>query len=342
MKIDTQITAPLGSVQAEARHLHELGFDGAFTFEGPADVFLPLVEAALAGGGTGDDYRGLDLYPNVAIAFPRSPLQLAHTAWDLQRLTGGHFGLGLGTQVKPHIERRYGATWDRPVARMREFVLATKAIFARWQDGEPLDFRGEFTTHTLMTPIFDPGPLPWGPPPIWVGAVGPRLTEAVAQVADGLLVHPFHTEEFLRSHTRPLIATALDRADRDPDAFDLAIDVIVCAGRTPAEQAVADAGTRMLLGFYGSTPAYRPVLDLHGWGDIQPELNRLTKSGMWDAMPNLITDEMLEALSLRGTPVEVAAALTARYGTIAARVGFYLPYAADPAITAGIIAEIRR
>ena len=342
MKIDTQITSPLGSVQVQAHRLRALGFDGAFTFEGPTDVFLPLLEAALAGGGTGDGYRGLDLYPNVAIAFPRSPLQLAHTAWDLQRVTGGRFGLGLGTQIRPHIERRYGATWDRPVARMREFVLATKAIFACWQDGAPLDFQGEFTTHTLMPPLFDPGPLPWGPPPIWVGAVGPRLTEAVAQVADGLLVHPFHTEEFLRSHTLPIVAAALDRSGRDPEAFDLGIDVIVCAGRTPAEQAVADAGVRMLLAFYGSTPAYRPVLDLHGWGDVHPVLNRLTKAGRWDVMPDLITEDMLETLSLRGTPSEVATALHARYGAIAARVGLSFPYAADPAVVAETIAAIRR
>ncbi len=341
MKIDTQLTGALGSVGAEARRLHELGFDGGFTFEGPADLFPPLVEAALAGGAAGALYAGLDLYTNVAISFPRSPMHLAYTAWDLQRLTGGHFALGLGTQVKPHIERRYSAVWDRPVARMREQVLAVKSIFACWQDGTPLDFRGEFFTHTLMTPIFDPGPLEWGPPPVWVGAVGPKLTTAVAEVADGLLLHPFHTEAFLREHTLPLVAMGLDHAGRDPAAFDLGIDVIVCTGRDAAEQEAADAGVRMLLSFYGSTPAYKPVLDLHGWGDLQPELNRLTKSGEWDRMPELITDEHLDVLSVRGTPSEVGGKLVARYDDVAARVGFYMPYAADDAITAEIITTIK-
>ncbi len=192
MLIDTQLRAPLGQVADEAARLRATGFDGAFSSEGPSDVFFPLVEAATS---------GLDVYTNVAIAFPRSPLHLAHMAWDLQRLSQGRFALGLGTQVRRHIEARYSAAWSRPVDRMREMVRAIKAIFASWQSGEPLQFEGEFFHHTYMPPLFRPQPLDLEPPPIWVGAVGPRLTRTVAEVADGLLMHPFHSEQFLHDRT---------------------------------------------------------------------------------------------------------------------------------------------
>ncbi len=334
LKIDTQVSAPLGQVAAQARELRDQGYDGVFTFEGPRDVFLPLVEAALVGG--------LDLYTNVAIAFPRSPVHLAHLAWDLQRLSEGRFALGLGSQVRAHIERRYGAAFDHPVDRMRETVLAVKAVFDSWQTDAKLDFRGRFTSHTLMPPLFNPGPLEWGPPPIWVGAVGPRMTRMVAEVADGLLVHPFHTERFLADAMIPEVEQSLAGAGRDRADFSFAVDVIVCTGRDDEEQAAADDGCRTLLGFYGSTPAYRPVLDLHGWGEVQPALNQLTKSGGWAEMPALITDEMLDQLTVRGTPGEVANELRRRYGGLADRVGFYLPYLHDPELVAAVMDGLRQ
>jgi probable F420-dependent oxidoreductase len=333
VKIDTQISAPLGEVVTQARGLREQGYDGVFTFEGPRDVFLPLVEAALVGD--------LDLYTNVAIAFPRSPVHLAHLAWDLQRLSEGRFALGLGSQVRAHVERRYGSAFDHPVDRMREWVLAVKAVFDSWQSGAPLDFRGRFTTHTLMPPLFNPGPLDWGAPPVWVGAVGPRMTRMVAEVADGLLVHPFHTEQFLTDAMLPVVDEGLDAARRSRDAFSFAVDVIVCTGRTDEEQAAADAGCKTLLGFYGSTPAYRPVLDLHGWGEVQPALNQLSKSGGWADMPALVTDEMLEQLTVRGSPAAVAGELRRRYGQVADRVGFYLPYGHEPELVAAVTDGLR-
>jgi probable F420-dependent oxidoreductase len=332
MRIDTQLSAPLGSVAEEAERLRAAGFDGGFTFEGPNDVFLPLVEAARS---------GLDIYTNVAIAFPRSPLHLAHTAWDLQRLSGGRFALGLGTQVRRHIESRYSAAWTRPVARMRELVLATKAIFTAWQDGSPLDFDGEFFHHTYLPPLFRPAALDSGPPPIWVGAVGPKLTHAVAEVADGLLVHPFHTERFLHDHTLPNVEAGLASAARARVDFSVIADVIVCVGRDERELATADAGTRSLLGFYGSTPAYAPVLAAHGWGDLQPELAQMVREGRWADMPQAIDDDLLEALSVRGTPAEVAVELRRRYDGIADRVGFYLPYGHDPDVVTEIIDAVR-
>jgi probable F420-dependent oxidoreductase len=333
MRIDTQLSAPLGSVADEAARLRSAGFDGGFTFEGPNDVFLPLVEAASS---------GLEIYTNVAIAFPRSPLHLAHTAWDLQRLSGGRFALGLGTQVRRHIESRYSAAWTRPVARMRELVLATKAIFAAWQDDEPLDFDGEFFHHTYLPPLFRPRALDTGVPPIWVGAVGPKLTHAVAEVADGLLVHPFHTERFLHDHTLPIVEAGLASSGRDATDFSVIADVIVCVGRNERELEAAEAGTRGLLAFYGSTPAYAPVLGAHGWDDLQPELAQMVRDGRWADMPKVIDDELLEALSVRGTPAEVATALARRYEGVADRVGFYLPYAHDPDVVTEIIDAVKR
>lgn len=332
MRIDTQLSAPLGQAAGASARLRSAGFDGAFTFEGPNDVFFPLVEAVSS---------GLDLYTNVAIAFPRSPMHLAHMAWDLQRASNGRFSLGLGTQVKRHVEDRYSATWTRPVARMRELVTAIKAIFASWQDGTPLKFEGEFFHHTYLPPQFRPGPLEWGPPPIWVGAVGPVLTRTVAEVADGLLVHPFHSEAFLHDHTLPAVERGLAAAQRRRDDFSLIADVIVCCGADDQQQAAADAGVRMLLAFYGSTPAYAPVLERHGWGDAQPQLAALVREGRWGDMPSVVDDDMLATLSVRGTPDEVAAELVRRYDGVADRIGFYLPYQHDAGLETQIIQAIR-
>lgn len=330
--MDTQLTAALGSVAEEAARLRDAGFDGVFTFEGPNDVFFPLVEAAPV---------GLDVYTNVAIAFPRSPMHLAHQAWDLQRLSSGRFALGLGTQVRRHVEDRYSASWTHPVARMREMVLAVKAIFTAWETGGPLDFRGEHFHHTYLPPLFRPAPLDGPPPPVWVGAVGPVLTRTVAEVADGLLVHPFHSESFLHAHTLPHVERGLTRREVPDDELTLVADVIVCAGRDHDEMAAARAGCRALLAFYGSTPAYRPVLDHHGRGDLQAELHDLVRAGRWDELADHIDDHLLETLCVVGSPDDVAATLLSRYEGTADRVGFYLPYAHDPALPAAIIGALR-
>ena len=198
MEIDVGLTGDLTTAAARARDLADAGVDGLFTFEGNSDVFLPLVHAT---------DLDVDLYTNVAIAFPRSPMHLAHTAWDLHRASGGRFALGLGTQIKPHIERRYSATWGRPVARMIELIEVLRKIWAAWHEGAPLDHRGEFYRVDLMTPMFVPAALDHAPPPIWVGALGPRMTEAMANHADGIVIHPFNTGAFLRDRTLPLIET---------------------------------------------------------------------------------------------------------------------------------------
>lgn len=292
MKILTALFGPTDAVD-RARALREAGAAGVFTFEGPHDVFAPLTLASTVGG--------LDLMTNVAIAFPRNPIQLAHQAYDHQTLSGGRFTLGLGTQIRTQIEKRYGASFDQPVARMRELVEALRAIFATWQSGERLDFRGEFYRHTLMTPTFNPGPNPFGPPPIYVGALGPRLTRATAEVADGLLVMPFGSTKFLHEATMPAVREGLAARANSAGRSEFAVvpEVIVSAGDD-------HEATRRLLAFYGSTPAYRPVLDIHGWGDLQPELHALTKQGRWAEMGGLITDEVLHTIAACGTPRQIA------------------------------------
>jgi len=315
MLLDVQLDARPDQVASRAQELVATGVAGLFTFEGPHDVFLPLATAA--------GVVETDLMTNVAIAMPRSPMHLAHAAWDLQLMSRGRFRLGLGSQIKPHIEKRYGATWSPPAARMREIVLAVKAILAAWQDGTRLEFRGEHTTHTLMPPTFVPGPLPYGPPPVLLGALGPLMTRTAAEVADGLLVMPFHTLRHFEERTLPAVAEGLELGGRESVA--IYPQAITAMGRTPEEQAAADLGVRGLLAFYGSTPAYRPVLDSEGWGDVQPELNALSKTGDLMAMMELVTDEMIATIAVRGTPEECAAELRRRFGAHADRVCCYFP-----------------
>lgn len=323
MLLDLQLDGRPDQALARARALTEAGADGLFTFEGPHDVFLPL--AAVAG------QVETDLMTNVAIAMPRSPMHLAHTAWDLQLMSGGRFRLGLGSQIRPHIEKRYGARWTPPAARMREIVMAVRTILRSWQEGTRLDFRGEHTTHTLMPPTFVPGPNPYGPPPVLLGALGPLMTRTAAEVADGLLVMPFHSHRHFRERTLPAVTEGLATAGRDPATFAVLPQAIVAMGRTDEEMTAARAGVRGLLAFYGSTPAYLPVLDVEGWGDAQPELNALSKKGDMARMVGLVSDEMLSTLAVVGTPEECAAELRRRFADVAERVCCYFPGYQPPA-----------
>jgi probable F420-dependent oxidoreductase len=332
VELDTLLLAAPDAVEARAEALAATGVDGLFTFEGPHDVFLPLALAA---------HTGCHLYTNLAVAFPRSPMHLAHTGWDLARLTHGRFALGLGTQVQAHVERRYGATWSHPVARMSEWVAALRAIWATWQDGTPLDFRGEHTTHTLMTPAFDPGPLEGGAPPIWLGALGPRMTALAATVADGLLVHPFTTDRHLAEVTLPRVAGALAAAGRPRPELTVVGQAIVACGLDADQQRDADAGARWLVGFYGSTPAYRPVLDTEGRGDLQPQLRQLSRQGGWDEMAALVDDDLLEAVVVRGDPAAVARRLHHRFAGQVERVAFYAPGGITDEALAAVVAELR-
>lgn len=324
--------APPPQIRVRAEALAATGVDGLFTFEGPHDVFLPLILAA---------DTGCHLYTNVAIAFPRSPMHLAHLSWDLTQLTGGRFALGLGTQVRAHIERRFGSTWSSPVARMREWVAAIRAIGTTWQDGAPLRFEGEFTAHTLMTPAFHPGPLVDGPPPIWLGALGPAMTELATAVADGLLVHPFTSDRHLAEVSLPRIEAGLATADRDRADLTVVGQAVVACAVDGDQQADLDEAARWLVAFYGSTPAYAPVLDTEGRGDLHPTLRTLSREGRWADMAALVDDDLLDAVVLRGDPSTVAARLVARYGGHADRVALSTPGGIADEALAALVTEFR-
>ncbi len=331
-KLDTQLRSFTDAAR-EADQLAEAGIDGVFSFEGPHDGFVPLTLAA--------PNSRVDLYTNVAIALPRNPMQLAYLANDLQLLSQGRFMLGLGSQIKPQIEKRFGAAFDPPVARMRELVQAIRAIFAAWTTGERLRFEGDFYRHTLMTPMFNPGPNPYGAAPLWLGALGPRMTRMAAEVADGLLVMPFSTERFFTEHTMVNVAAGLATAGRARSDLSIVAQAIVCVGRDEAEYAAAVGGVKGLLSFYGSTPSYRPVLDAHGWGDLHVELNALSKQGRWLDMIGLIDDDVLHTIAVCGTPAEVGAQLTTRFAGAADRVAFYMPYAAPVDIVAATVCAVK-
>ena len=317
MKVHLQVSGSPTEAGASAADIAATGADGLFTFEGQHDVFFPLLIAA---GAT-----GLELMTNVAIAPPRSPLHLAHAAYDLQLYSGGRFRLGLGSQVRTHIEKRYGSRWERPAARMAETVAAIKAVFAAWEGRESLNFRGEFFTHTIMAPNFNPGPNPFGPPPVLLGALGPIMTRTAAQVADGLLVMPFNSARHFTERTIPAVGEGLRRSDRSIRDFQIIAQAMVAVGRDEADLAAATDGVASLISFYGSTPAYLPVLEAEGWTHIQPELNALSKQGRFAEMRRLITDPMVARIGIVGTPEECAQQIVARFGDHAAEVCCYFP-----------------
>ena len=309
MPVDVLLDADLAEVPARATALAEAGADGLFTYEGPRDPFLPLAVAATVPGP-------LTLYTNLAIALPRSPMHLAQQAWDLQRASGGRFLLGLGTQVRRHIEQRYGGRWESPVGQLREWLLAIRAIFAAWQDREPLAFEGRWTRHTYLPPLFDPGPVPAGPPPVLIGAVGPRMIALATELAGGLLVHPFASALTLERHTLPAVLDGLARHGRSRSDFRLIGQGMVAVGTTEQALTASLARARAQVGFYASTPAYRVMLDVHGWGDLQPELQALVRAQRWSDLPAAVPDEVVGAFVCAGDPPTVAAEVRRRYADV--------------------------
>jgi probable F420-dependent oxidoreductase len=336
MYVDSGLaTTDLNAVPDAARSIESAGYDGIFSFEGPHDGFFPLLLAA-------EHTEHLQLTTAVVIAFARSPMTLAQSAYDLQLASRGRFNLGLGTQIKPHIEKRFSMLWSKPVERMRELVLAIRAIWASWHEGEKLDFRGDYYSHTLMTPFFNPGPNPYGLPRVVLGGVGPRMTEVAGEVADGFMVHPFSTEKFMRETTVPALRRGLDKSGRSLDDFEIAFPAMVIVAESDEELAAGRDAMRARLAFYGSTPAYKIVLDTHGWGDLQPELNRITKSGDWKGMTSLITDEIVDTFVVSGTPEEVGPRLRDRYGEIVQRISFDGPSKLTRDRVARVLAGFRR
>ena len=303
--VDVLLDSDLPQVPQQVRALTDAGADGLFTFAGPRDAFLPLGVAAATPGDAA-------LYTNLAIALPRSPMHLAQQAWDLQRASGGRFLLGLGTQVRRHVEQRYGTRWESPVEQMREWLLAVQAIFAAWQDRVPLAFEGRWTRHTYLPPLFDPGPLDAGPPPVLIGAVGPRMLQLATAVADGLLVHPFSTARTMHDHTLAAVDAGLAAAGRQREDFLVIGQVMVAVGRDDAELTEALGRSRAQVGFYASTPAYRVMLDVHGWGDLQPTLQQLVREQRWSELAAEVPDEVVQAFVCAGSPADVARQVATR------------------------------
>lgn len=330
-------TVPTGDPRDAGRvfgELEEIGYDGGFSFESNHDPFFPLVIAA---GTT----RRLQLGTAVAIGFARNPMVLANIGYDLQVITGGRFVLGLGSQVRPHIENRFSETWSKPVSRMREMVLAIRAIWDAWEGHSKLDFRGEFYRHTIMIPAFNPGPNPYGPPRIFLGGFGPRMIEQAGQVADGFLVHPFATRRSLQEVVLPALDRGLAQSGRMRQDFEVVCTTMVVTWTTEQEYQAARASLQEQLAFYGSTPVYKSVLDCHGWGDLHPELNRLSKQGRWSDMNGLITDEMMQEIAVMRPRHEVASALRRRLAGISDSVGLVNNRRPDPGNFGDIVAGLR-
>lgn len=306
MKIDASLMPPdIASAGPMAASIERQGYDAAWTFEGPHDPFFPLVTAA-------DATQSVKLGTSIAIAFARNPMLCAGIGWDMQAHSKGRFILGLGTQIKPHIVKRFSQEWSKPAARMREFALAVRAIWACFEGEGRLDFRGEFYNHTLMTPVFNPGPNPYGPPPLFIAGVGPKMVEAVGEVADGLFIHPFHSPEFLTADTLPALERGLATGGKKRANFQISCGTIVAIGSNDEEIATARQKAKGQLSFYGSTPAYRGVLDLHGYGDLQPELNRMSKEGKWLEMITKIDDDLFDILAVSGTPAQAGEKIARR------------------------------
>lgn len=316
MRIDARLAYPsLAQVPEIARTAEALGFDGLWTSETDHDPFLAI---ALAAAHT----QRITLGTAIALAFTRSPTTLAHTAWDLAQLSGGRFALGLGTQVKAHITRRFGMPWDPPGPKLRDVVGAIREVWAAWDQRRPVNYRGRFYTLSLMTPFFTPpGPTPEGLR-IDIAGVGARMCRLAGEVADGFHVHPFHTRRYLREVALPQIEIGLARSGKPRRSFTVMASVFAATG-TAAEVAAGLEEVRRQVSFYASTPTYRPVLDLHGWGEIGERLSRLAARGQWDEMPALVSDALLEECAVWGPPDEVASRLRAEYGGVADRLATY-------------------
>jgi probable F420-dependent oxidoreductase len=323
MKLDTSLdvtgVSDLASAAEVARAAEEIGFHALWTTEAQHDPFLPVAAASTS-------TRRIELGTAIALAFTRSPTVLAHVAWDLQASTKGRFVLGLGTQVKGHNERRFGVRWESPGKKLREVVLAIRAVWDTWQTGKPLDFRGEFFTLTLMTPFFNPGPLEYPRPPIFLAGVNPYVTCLAGEVADGFHVHPLHSVKYLREHVLPEIERGAAKSGRSRRDLQLATMAFVIVGDSRRELEEMRERTRQQISFYASTRTYKPMLDAHGWGDTCLRLNEKAARGDWKGMAGEITDEMLAEFAVEGPADEIAARLKAKYSGLIDRLAFYFPF----------------
>ena len=333
MKIDGGIAMQLDKAAGVAQTLERRGYDGGWTGEISHDAFLPLLLAA-------EHTETLEIGTCIAVAFARNPMTIANVAWDLNAYSQGRFVLGLGSQIRAHIEKRFGMPWGKPVARMREFIAALDAIWSCWNDGTELRFEGEYYRHTLMTPMFVPEAQPYGTPRVFLAAVGEAMTELCGEVADGMHTHAFTTPRYIAEVSLPALQRGIEKAGRTRADVEICCPAFVVTGTTEEEMAAAATAMRRQISFYGSTPAYKGVLDVHGWGDLQPELRTLSMRGEWEAMGGLITDDILETFAVVEPLDRVAAAVRARYEGVVDRIMMGLPNATDEQ-AAQVLTELR-
>lgn len=329
---------PAGILEA-AERAELRGADRLVVAETAYDPFLQLARAA-------DRTESIELATGIAVAFARTPMTLAYQAWGLHAASGGRAVIGLGSQVKPHIEKRFGMPWDRPAARMGEYVHAVRAIWHSWQTGERLRFRGEFYTYTVMTPVFSPDPVESGVPRILLAGVGPLMTRTAGAVADGFLGHPFTSTAYLAEQVLPGLSAARAKAEAAGEPwtdrpFEIVGNVLTATGRTEEELAANRAAVRERLAFYASTPAYRPVLAQHGWEALQEELHTHSVRGRWAEMAALIDEEVFDAFAVCGTVEEVAREIHRRYAGLVTRLCVNLPDEADPELGLDVLAAVR-
>jgi probable F420-dependent oxidoreductase len=319
VKVDMTIAIDnLRDVPALAREAEDLGVDGLWTAETRHDPFLPLALAA-------EHTRRVSLGTAIAVAFPRSPTVIAHTAWDLQAVSGGRLILGLGTQVKGHIERRFSVKWTAPGPRLREYILALRALWEAWQSRGRVDVRGEHYTITLTTPFFAPGPIEHPRIPIYIAAVNAYNLRLAGELCEGVHLHPFHSVKYLREFALPNIAAGLAASGRPPAVLERACSVFMITGRTAADVAQAREHAQAQIGFYASTRTYEPVLAAHGWQDLTARLHRKSVEGDWTGMASLVTDDMLKVFAVEAPLDGLRAALEERYGGLLDRIAPYVP-----------------
>lgn len=335
MKIYT--TAPLEDPRKARtiyKELEDIGYDGAFSFEAKHDPFLPLAVAA-------EHTQNIRLGTGIAIAFARNPMNLANLGYDMQSISGGRFVLGLGSQVKPHIEKRFSSTWSHPAERMGEIVTAIKAIWNCWEGKAPLKFEGRFYTHTIMIPAFNPGPNPYGPPPIFTGGFGPLMISVAGEVADGFIAHPFNSRRSLLENALPALEKGLRKSGRQRSDIEVMCATLVVTADTEEGLAESKLAARKQLAFYGSTPAYLPTLACHGWEGLHTELNALSKQGRWDDMTGLIDDGILHEIAVVGERPQIAGLLQARLAGIADSVSITHNRCPDKTHWADVVRELR-
>ena len=333
MKIDASVAANLNRIGAEAAHLEAIGFDGLRLAELNHDPFMPLAIAA-------EHTQTIELVTSVAVAFSRNPMSMAIQAHDLNAFSNGRLVLGLGSQVKPHIERRFSMPWHKAAAQMREFINAMNAIFDCWYEGTRLEFVGEYYQHTLMPSTFTPENIDGPRPRIVLSATGPLMTKVAAQVADGMIMHPFSTEKYMREVTIPAIVDGLSETSRTLQEFDLDYAPMIATGASDAAIERAIEVVRDRIAFYGCTVAYKPVLEIHGWGALQDELIALNRRHRTGDMAALISDEILETIAIVGAPEQVIDTMKERFGGLVDRTGFGGVELSDDAL-GGLLERLR-